>query len=41
MFFLMKMFVDERNVGIDVINLMYYGMMNGEVVLDYVLIFKK
>ncbi len=28
----MKTLADERNVGIDVINPMHYGMMNGEAV---------
>ena len=33
--------LDERNVGIDVINPMHYGMMNGEAVLDRALTLKK
>ncbi|MBL3427484.1 PTS sugar transporter subunit IIB, partial [Klebsiella pneumoniae] len=31
----------EKNVGIDVINPMHYGMMNGEAVLDHALTLKK
>ena len=36
----MKTLADERNVGIDVINPMHYGMMNGEAVLDHALTLK-
>ena len=37
----MKTLADEKNVGIDVINPMHYGMMNGEAVLDHALTLKK
>ncbi|KOS24230.1 PTS chitobiose transporter subunit IIB [Bacillus anthracis] len=37
----MKTLADERNVGIDVINPMHYGMMIGEAVLDHALTLKK
>ena len=36
----MKTLADEKNVGIDVINPMHYGMMNGEAVLDHALTLK-
>ena len=36
----MKTLADEKNVGIDVINPMHYGMMNGEAVLDRALTLK-
>ncbi|MGE8052617.1 PTS sugar transporter subunit IIB [Bacillus mycoides] len=37
----MKTLADEKNVGVDVINSMHYGMMNGEAVLDHALTLKK
>ncbi|PEI97745.1 PTS sugar transporter subunit IIB [Bacillus pseudomycoides] len=37
----LKALADDKNVGIDVINPMHYGMMNGEAVLDHALTLKK